>query len=42
VRNVLYAIGNSSLPALRGVAQRLAEDPDPAVSDAARWAVSRL
>tara|TARA_R110002124_G_scaffold186786_2_gene354250 strand:+ start:18 stop:1049 length:1032 start_codon:yes stop_codon:yes gene_type:complete len=42
VRNVLYAIGNSSLPALRGVAQRLAEDPDPAVADAARWAVSRL
>ena len=42
VRNVLYAIGNSGLPALRGVAQRLAEDPDPAVSDAARWAVSRL
>ena len=42
VRNVLYAIGNSGLPALRGVAKRLAEDPDPAVADAARWAVSRL
>ncbi|KIC32847.1 tRNA epoxyqueuosine(34) reductase QueG [Leisingera sp. ANG-S5] len=42
VRNVLYAIGNSGLAELRAVAQRLAEDPDPAVADAARWAVQRL
>ena len=42
VRNVLYAIGNSGVPALRPVAQGLCEDPDPAVADAARWAVERL
>ena len=42
IRNVLYAIGNSGLPALRGVALRLLDDPDPAVADAARWAVDRL
>lgn len=42
VRNVLYAIGNSGLPSLRSVAQNLAEDPDSAVSDAARWAIQRL
>ncbi|MEO0667636.1 MAG: tRNA epoxyqueuosine(34) reductase QueG [Pseudomonadota bacterium] len=42
VRNVLYAIGNSGLPVLRGVAQGLVEDADAAVADAARWAVGRL
>jgi len=42
VRNVLYAIGNSGLPALLGVAAALANDPDPAVADAALWAVARL
>ena len=42
VRNVLYAIGNSGLPSLRAVAAGLADDPDPAVADAARWAVARL
>ena len=42
VRNVLYAIGNSGLPAVRGVAQALVEDADAAVADAARWAVRRL
>jgi epoxyqueuosine reductase len=42
VRNVLYAIGNSGEPALRAVAQNLTADPDPAVADAARWAISRL
>jgi epoxyqueuosine reductase len=42
VRNVLVAIGNSGDPALRGVAQGLAEDADPVVADAARWAVGRL
>lgn len=42
VRNVLYAIGNSGLPELGAVAARLVEDTDPAVADAARWAVERL
>ncbi|MFV0383825.1 tRNA epoxyqueuosine(34) reductase QueG [Paracoccus sp. (in: a-proteobacteria)] len=42
VRNVLYAIGNSGDPGLRGVAQRLTGDPDPVVAEAARWAVARL
>lgn len=42
VRNVLYAIGNSGLPALAPVAARLVNDADPAVADAARWALSRL
>ena len=42
VRNVLYAIGNSGDPALRNVAERLLEDADDAVADAARWAVERL
>ena len=42
VRNVLYAIGNSGLPALGAVAASLVEDADPAVADAARWAVARL
>ena len=42
VRNVLYAIGNSGQADLRAVAQGLVEDPDPAVADAARWAVARL
>lgn len=42
VRNVLYAIGNSGLPHLRAVAAGLAEDADPTVADAARWAVARL
>jgi len=42
VRNVLYAIGNSALPELRSVAAALVADPDPAVADAAAWAVARL
>ncbi|WP_420004515.1 tRNA epoxyqueuosine(34) reductase QueG [Arenibacterium sp. LLYu02] len=42
VRNVLYAIGNSGLPALRPVAQDLCDDPDETVAEAARWAVLRL
>ena len=42
VRNVLVAIGNSGDPALRPVAQALAEDPDPVVAEAARWAAARL
>ncbi|MBI6630583.1 tRNA epoxyqueuosine(34) reductase QueG [Pontibaca salina] len=42
VRNVLYAIGNSEEEELSGVAQALVDDPDPAVADAARWAVTQL
>jgi len=42
VRNVLYAIGNSGEPGLAQVAASLRDDPDPAVADAARWAVARL
>jgi epoxyqueuosine reductase len=39
---VLYAIGNSGRADLRPVAAALTGDPDPAVADAARWAVRRL
>ena len=42
LRNVLYAIGNSGMPALRPAALALTDDPDPAVADAARWAAFRL
>nr|WP_321250162.1 tRNA epoxyqueuosine(34) reductase QueG [uncultured Ruegeria sp.] len=42
VRNVLYAIGNSGNAELCSAAQALTDDPDPAVADAARWAVKRL
>ncbi|TCP40208.1 tRNA epoxyqueuosine(34) reductase QueG [Rhodovulum marinum] len=42
VRNVCYAIGNSGDKTLIGPVQRLIHDPDPAVADAARWAVGRL
>ena len=42
VRNVLYAIGNSHQPQLVPVAAALVEDADPAVADAARWALERL
>ena len=42
VRNVLYAIGNSGLPALAEVAGRLRADTDPVVAEAADWAVARL
>ncbi len=42
VRNVLYAIGNSGIPALADAARALCDDPDPAVADAARWAVDCL
>ncbi|EEB84888.1 tRNA epoxyqueuosine(34) reductase QueG [Roseobacter sp. GAI101] len=42
VRNVLYAIGNSGLSTLASVAGSLTDDPDPAVADAARWAMGRL
>ncbi|TVP69206.1 MAG: tRNA epoxyqueuosine(34) reductase QueG [Rhodobacteraceae bacterium] len=42
IRNVLYAIGNSGDARLLAPAQRLCNDPDPAVADAARWATARL
>jgi epoxyqueuosine reductase len=42
LRNVLYAIGNSGLPALLPAARARLHDPDPAVADAAAWAVARL
>jgi epoxyqueuosine reductase len=42
VRNACYAIGNSSVPRLGPAVQALTDDPDPAVADAARWAVERL
>jgi epoxyqueuosine reductase len=42
VRNVLYAIGNSGMPALRMTAQALANDADATVADAAKWACARL
>ncbi|SNT00639.1 tRNA epoxyqueuosine(34) reductase QueG [Tropicimonas sediminicola] len=42
VRNVLYAIGNSGERRLAPVAAGLVSDPDPAVADAAGWALARL
>ena len=42
IRNVLYAIGNSADAALIPSAERLLDDPDPVVRDAAVWAVGRL
>jgi epoxyqueuosine reductase len=42
VRNVMIAIGNSADAALRPVAQARAEDADPVVAEAARWAAQRL
>ncbi len=42
VRNVLYAIGNSRDLALLDTASKLADDPDPVVAEAARWAAIRL
>jgi epoxyqueuosine reductase len=42
VRNVLYAIGNSGIAALDPIAAHLVADSDPAVADAAAWAIARL
>jgi len=42
VRNVAYAIGNSGDPALVSAVSPLVDDPDPAVADAARWAILKL
>lgn len=42
VRNVAYAIGNSADPSLAPALSPLLDDPDPAVADAAQWAILRL
>ena len=42
LRNVMIAIGNSGQPALRPAAQARAEDADPVLAEAARWAAARL
>jgi epoxyqueuosine reductase len=42
VRNVLYAIGNSTDPALAKTARALLDDPSPLVRGAAAWALGRL
>jgi epoxyqueuosine reductase len=42
VRNVLYAIGNSGEPALAEAAKTRLSDEDPAVREAAAWALDRL
>ncbi|SHF09929.1 epoxyqueuosine reductase [Loktanella atrilutea] len=42
VRNVCYAIGNSGNPALAEVLRPLTTDADPAVADAAIWALAHL
>ncbi|WBH17332.1 tRNA epoxyqueuosine(34) reductase QueG [Sphingomonas radiodurans] len=42
VRNCLIAAGNSDDVALLPVVERLANDPDPVVAEAASWAISRL
>ncbi|MFN3370561.1 MAG: tRNA epoxyqueuosine(34) reductase QueG [Sphingomonadaceae bacterium] len=42
VRNCLYAAGNSGLASLRPAVAALIGDPDPAVAEAARWALDRL
>jgi epoxyqueuosine reductase len=42
VRNVLYAIGNSGIPALSAAATSLQSDQDATVADAAAWAVAQL
>jgi epoxyqueuosine reductase len=42
VRNALYALGNSGRPDLAAAALPLTADPDPAVAEAAAWALARL
>ncbi|MGK6318172.1 tRNA epoxyqueuosine(34) reductase QueG [Sphingomonas sp. DT-204] len=42
VRNCLIAAGNSDDAALVGPVRRLLDDPDPAVAEAAEWALDRL
>ena len=42
IRNVLYAIGNSNMPALLPQANRHLDDDDAVVRDAAEWAARKL
>lgn len=42
VRNVVYAIGNSANQGLMGALEPLLSDADPAVAEAAVWALARL
>ena len=42
VRNCLYAAGNSGYGGLAPLVGGLTNDPDPAVAEAARWALGRL
>lgn len=42
VRNALIAAGNSGDQSLQGLAQKLMDDPNEVVADAARWAVAEL
>ena len=42
VRNVVYAIGNSGDAGLIAAVSPLVDDPEPAVADAARWAIIQL
>ncbi len=42
VRNCLYAAGNSGLAELVPHVERLTDDPDPVVAEAAHWALSCL
>jgi epoxyqueuosine reductase len=42
LRNLLYAIGNSGDPGLRPAAAARLGHPDPAVAEAAAWALARL
>ena len=42
VRNAAIAAGNSGDRSLRPALQRLVDDPDPVVADAAGWALARL
>ncbi len=42
LRNVAYAIGNSGDASLADSLEPLAEDPDPVLADAARWALRQL
>ena len=42
VRNCLYAAGNSGNAKLASMVERLRQDPDPVVAEAADWAASKL
>lgn len=42
VRNCLYAAGNSGNVKLASMVERLRQDPDPVVAEAADWAASKL